>query len=89
MDSTENSPLSAKLKLLNIDAAAQYLLPDYNGPRIPPGSIVRQIKPVVSKEKSGSVDVIIDTLRNLIQSKQLLKTHIDTGLGFYIGKHFD
>lgn len=85
--SVENTSFSTKLRLLNIDAAAQYLIPDYKGPRLPETSVLRNIIPSVPKDKTELVDSVIDTLKNLIKSEQLLKTHVDTGLGFIIGKY--
>lgn len=74
------------MKLLNIDAAAQYLLKDYKGPRIPSNSDIRKTDILVSKEKSEMVDSVVTTLKNLIQSDKFLQTGINTGMGFSIGK---
>lgn len=82
----ENSPLPLKLKLLNIDGAAQYFMKDYTGPRLPPTSCIRNIEPPVSKDKTEMVTSVKDTFMNLIQSDGLLKRNVNTGLGFYIGK---
>lgn len=71
---------------MNIDAAAQYLNSEYDGPRLPQTSALRLIKPVVSRDKSEMVNSVIDTLRNLIRSDNLLKTQVNTEMGFYIGK---
>lgn len=73
------------MKLLNIDAAAQFLIQDYNGPRLPQDSVVKNVKPVVSKDKKEMIDSVVSTLGNLIKSEELLKMNIDTGMGFYIG----
>lgn len=32
-------------------------------------------------------DAVTNTLGNLIQSDQLLRAQVDTGMGFYIGKY--
>lgn len=58
----------------------------YDGPRIPTASVIRNVKPPVSKDKSEMVESVINTFRNFIQSEELMRTHVDTGLGSYIGK---
>ncbi|KAG5882845.1 hypothetical protein JTB14_022356 [Gonioctena quinquepunctata] len=76
--------ISTKLKLLNIDGAAQYLQKHYNGPRIPSNSPLRDTQFAQTKEKYEMVNSVLDTLKNLIQSEKLLRTRVNSGLGFFI-----
>lgn len=77
---------SLQLKLLNIEGAAQYLIENYKGPRIPSESPLKNVLLSQSKEKQEMATSILDTLKNLIQSDKLIKTRINTGFGFYVGK---
>ncbi|XP_030756831.1 FAST kinase domain-containing protein 3, mitochondrial [Sitophilus oryzae] len=74
---------SVKLKLLNIDGAAHYLVDNYNGPKIPPKHEIRSTTLVSSKEKSNMINSVVETLKNLI-SENNLRSRVNTGLGFYI-----
>ncbi|CAH1176904.1 unnamed protein product [Phaedon cochleariae] len=76
--------MSARLKLLNIEGAASYLQEGYTGPRLPLDSRIREAKYAPTKEKEEIVAAVLDTLRNLIQSEKLVRTRVDTGLGFFI-----
>ncbi|KAJ8962152.1 hypothetical protein NQ318_018109 [Aromia moschata] len=58
----ETLTTSTKLKLLNIDAAAEFLL-EYNGPRIPPSSSIRQTVIAQTKDKIEMVDSVVDALK--------------------------
>ncbi|XP_050499186.1 FAST kinase domain-containing protein 4 [Diabrotica virgifera virgifera] len=75
---------STKLKLLNIDGAAQYLLNNYDGPRLPSDSEVKKLDVPQAKDKTEMVTSILDTLKNLIQSDQLIRTRVNTEYGFCI-----
>ncbi|XP_076250695.1 FAST kinase domain-containing protein 4 [Rhynchophorus ferrugineus] len=74
---------STKLKLLNIDGAAHYLIENYDGPKIPPDHETRKTNLILSNNKKEMVNSLLDTLKNLI-SQNNLKCRINTGLGFYI-----
>lgn len=76
------------MKIINIDAAAAHLMPHYDGQRLSESSVLRNAEPPVVKDKVDMVDSIIQTLKNLIQSEQLIRMNINTGMGFYIGKIF-
>ncbi|CAH1994448.1 unnamed protein product [Acanthoscelides obtectus] len=76
--------ISAKLKLLNIDGAAEFMLKGYSGPRIPKDSPIKRSDVLQTKDKTEMIDSVIDTLRHLIQSESLLRARINTGYGFYI-----
>ncbi|XP_023029568.2 FAST kinase domain-containing protein 4 isoform X1 [Leptinotarsa decemlineata] len=82
--SEDSSSTSIKLKLLNIDSAAQYLQKDYKGPRISENSPIRITQISHTKEKYQMVNSVLDTLKNLIQSEKLIRTKVNTGLGFFI-----
>lgn len=75
---------TAQLMLLNINGAAEVLLKDYSGNTLPADSFLRSSDLVRRKEKIDMSDSIVDTLGNLIQSKNNIRTNIDTGYGFYI-----
>lgn len=83
----DNLSASTFLKVLNIDGAASYLLKNYTEPRLSPNSFIRSTHILRSKEKLEMVEAINDTLKNLIHEEKYLKGNIDTGLGFFIGKH--
>lgn len=71
------------MKLLNIDAAAENLIPGYEGPRLPPNLLSVDISQ--SKEKQNMNMCLCNTLKNLI-SKSNIEFKVNTGMGFYIGK---
>lgn len=41
-----------------------------------------------TKEKQTVVASVLDAMSNLLPSSQYIKTNIDTGMGFLIGKYF-
>lgn len=79
----ETSP-AIKLKLLNIDGAAEYLFKDYKENRLPKNSDFRNAKIGRTKDKNELVMSMVDALRNLIPSENCLRTDVNTGLGFFI-----
>ncbi|XP_057664236.1 uncharacterized protein LOC130898756 [Diorhabda carinulata] len=80
--------LSTKLKLINVDAAAEYLFKKYEGNRISLNSIIRDITLAPARDKNEMVTAVLDTLKNLISSDKLVKTRVDTGCGFFIDAEF-
>lgn len=82
----ENSSASSKLKLLNINGAARFLIPNYDGPFLNAASPVNNFKLARTKEKQELVKSLLDSLKNLVQSENYLGTNINTGMGFFIGK---
>ncbi|VEN53247.1 unnamed protein product [Callosobruchus maculatus] len=80
----DSLPLSAKLKLLNIDGAAEHLLKGYSGARIPADSPIKDTEVVRTKDKQAMANSVVDALSHLIQSELLLRTKINTKYGFYI-----
>lgn len=75
--------MSGKLKLLNINAAAELIVKDYDGPKLNDTSKILNTKFNRTKEKEDFVKIVIDTLRNLIQPTNL-RCNIDTKMGFFI-----
>lgn len=71
--------------MLNIDGAAKYLFQEYSGPRLPSSSLIRNAKISYSKDKVEMVEAVLDSLRNLIQSENLIRAKVNSGLGFLIG----
>jgi len=74
---------SVRLKLLNIDGAAHYLIENYNGPKISKDHEIRKTGFALSKDKIEMINSTIDALKNLI-SENYIRSRINTGLGFYI-----
>ena len=74
---------TTQLKLLNINAAAKYLVKDYKGPTLKAKNF--QVEMKYSKEKTGFVDLVVDALSNLLNSTQFYHTNISTDMGFNIG----
>lgn len=81
-ETTKDTP--SKLRLLNINAYATNLKPDYKGPVIPDDSFIKCTTLTRSKEKSLMVTSITESLKNLVQSEEYLKIDVDNGMGFYI-----
>ncbi|XP_018570435.1 protein TBRG4 isoform X2 [Anoplophora glabripennis] len=90
LDRLEVNPLnvSTQLKLLNIDGAAKHLIQEYKGPRLPTSSLIRNGKISYNKDKAEMVEAVLDSLRNLIQSENLIRARINSGLGFLIDAEF-
>ncbi|PSN58393.1 hypothetical protein C0J52_02817 [Blattella germanica] len=76
--------VASKLKLLNINAAAQLNLPGYKGPLLSPDSDVRNVPLVRSRDKQLLVASILDSFSNLLPSATYLQTNINTGMGFLL-----
>lgn len=83
---TPSSGFSIKQKLLNIDCACDLLIKEYTGPRLSKDSEIKNLEVVRSKEKEALVSVVLDSLSNLVNAEKYLKTAINTGWGFYIGR---
>lgn len=71
------------MKLLNIDAAARLLHTDYKGERLSP---VFEVPLSHSKNKQILVSGLLDALKSLFASETYVRTHVDTKMGFVIGK---
>lgn len=75
---------SSKLRLLNINAYAMNLKPDYKGPTISEDSFIKSTDLLRSKEKVEIINSMVESLKNLVQSEEYLKTDVNKGMGFYI-----
>lgn len=87
-EGSERSSVGDKLKLININAAAKYLLKDYDGPFLESSSNVWDIPLVRSQEKQALVMVLADSLVNLVPAQTHLRTNVDSRLGFFIDAEF-
>lgn len=76
---------TTKMKLLNINASAKFLLNDYKGTFLD-NPLLYDIPFVYSKSKQALVGGMLDALKSLISSHSNIKTHVDTKMGFVIGK---
>lgn len=75
-----------KLKLLNINAAAKCLKPKYNGPVLAEDSEIFSVPLEHSKNKNILLNGLLDALKSLFTSSNLIRTHYDTRMGFVIGE---
>lgn len=74
-----------KLKLLNINAASKCCSPKYVGPVLAEDSEIFSLPLEHSKNKNILVSGLLDALKSLFSSKELIRTHYDTRMGFVIG----
>lgn len=79
---------SDRLKIINIDAAVEHLIPNYVGPRLEATSEIRNVDILRSREKEEMSTSVIECLRNLISNDNYLKLKVKTNMGFYIGKEY-
>lgn len=77
-----------KMKLLNINAAAKCLTPKYNGSMLAEDSEIFSVPLQHSKNKNILFTGLLDALKSLFTSNNLMRTHHDTRMGFVIGKLF-
>lgn len=71
---------AVKLKLLNINAYAKYILKNYSGP-----FLSDTMTPVVknpSKQKKLYIEKLEDTLKNIVPSASYFKINVNTNMGF-------
>ncbi|KAL6422069.1 hypothetical protein ACFW04_010850 [Cataglyphis niger] len=81
--------VSKKLKLLNINAVAQFMLKDYKGPLLNKDSEVFNNIPLVrSKEKQMYIDALSETLTKLLPSSSYFKTNLNTNMGFLLDAEY-
>ncbi|XP_015120725.1 FAST kinase domain-containing protein 4 [Diachasma alloeum] len=81
-------PAAKKHKLLNINAAAKYLLKDYSGPLLEESSPVMEAPIGRIKDKEVFVKAITDALANLFPSREHFRTNVDARTGFLIDVDF-
>lgn len=75
-----------KMKLLNINAVAKLLTPNYDGPLLQPDASVHKCPFGYRKSKKVLVHGLLDTLKNLFTNNSHLRIENDSKLGFVIGK---
>ncbi|XP_072765045.1 FAST kinase domain-containing protein 4 isoform X2 [Anoplolepis gracilipes] len=80
--------ISKKLKLLNINAVAQFVLKDYKGPLLDKDSEVFNTPLVRSKEKQMYIDALSETLTELFPSSSYFKTNLNTNMGFLLDSEY-
>lgn len=80
--------VSKKLKLLNINAIAQYVLKDYKGSFLDKDSEVFNVPLNRTKEKQVYVDALSETLTKLLPSQSYFKTDINTNMGFLLDAEY-
>lgn len=78
--------VTVKKKLLNINAVAKTMTPDYNGPLLKSEGSVYELPFGYNKSKQILVDGLLDTLKKLFNDQSLIETNVDTRMGFVIGK---
>lgn len=71
--------------MLNINAAATRLFPNYSGPTLPSTSSIFDLDMGRTKEKILMVDSVVTALKNLIQPDDCLGLNINTEMGVFIG----
>ncbi|XP_063981820.1 FAST kinase domain-containing protein 4 [Diachasmimorpha longicaudata] len=81
-------PIAKKHKLLNINAAAKYLLKNYSGPFLDENSPVMVAPIARMKDKEIFVKAITDALANLFPSREHFRTNVDARTGFLIDVEF-
>lgn len=83
-DKNQSVNVASKLKLLNINAAAQLAASGYEGPVLPSDSDIYSVPLVRSREKQLLVASILDSFSNLLPSATYLRSNINTGMGFLL-----
>lgn len=73
-----------KMKLLNINAAAKLLIPNYKGPTISSEGKIFHVPLVHNKNKQLLVSSLVDTMKSLFATH--LQINTDSKMGFVIGK---
>lgn len=75
------------MKLLNINAAAKHLILNYKGATLSPQSSIFATPIAHSKSKILLAKALNDGLKGLVSSESLVRRHVNTGMGFVIGKY--
>jgi hypothetical protein len=80
-------PVSAKLKLLNINAGVKLFLPTYNGSMLSRDNhkTIYDVPIVHNKEKQLLINGMSDAIKSVVPEK-CLKLNQDSNMGFLIGK---
>ncbi|XP_024890910.1 FAST kinase domain-containing protein 4 [Temnothorax curvispinosus] len=80
--------ISKVLKLLNINAVAQFVLTNYKGPLLKEDSEFNNVSIVRSKEKQMYINALLETLTETLLSPSYFKTNFDTGMGFSLDAEY-
>ncbi|OAD52272.1 AP-1 complex subunit sigma-2 [Eufriesea mexicana] len=78
----EKENITNKLKLLNINAYAKYMLKNYSGP-----FLVNEQCPIIKTKylaKQSYLNILESTLKHILPSVFHFKMNVDTKMGFYI-----
>lgn len=80
-------PITAKMKLLNINAGVKLLLPTYKGAMLmkDTNKDIYDVPLIHNREKQTTVNGMIDALKSLVPDN-CLKLNVDTNMGFVVGK---
>lgn len=74
-----------KMKLLNINAAAELLTSKYDGAKLAANSSIFDVPIVHNKNKQILVNGLLDALKSLFPSEKFVRTNTDSKMGFVIG----
>lgn len=75
---------STKIKLLNINAAAKLLMPDYTGATISSKSTIFSVPLGSTKTKNVLITALTDAICGLFTTKTNVRTHSNTQMGFIL-----
>ncbi|KAL6260606.1 hypothetical protein P5V15_008126 [Pogonomyrmex californicus] len=80
--------VSKILKLLNINAVAQFVLKDYKGPFLEKNSEMFNVSIGKSKEKEININALSEALKEILPSSSYFKTNINANMGFLIDAEY-
>ncbi|XP_020278166.1 protein TBRG4 [Pseudomyrmex gracilis] len=81
--------VSKKLKLLNINGVAQFILKDYKGPFLNTDlEVFKNIPLVRAKEKQMYIEALSEALKKLLPSSSYFETNLDTNMGFLLDAEY-
>lgn len=79
---------TTKMKLLNITSSARYLFNDYKGQLLTDVAF-ENVPMVHNKAKQALVNCMLDALKSLVSSSNLIQMHVDSRMGFVIGNELN
>lgn len=90
LEKLHNSQLNISkiLKILNINAVAQFVLKDYEGPLLEKDSEFHNVSIVRSKEKQMYINALLETLTEVLPSSSYFKINFDTNMGFSLDAEY-
>ncbi|XP_012523455.1 FAST kinase domain-containing protein 4 [Monomorium pharaonis] len=80
--------IARKLKILNINAVAQFILKDYEGPLLEKDSNFYNVPIVRSNEKQMFIEALSKALKEILPSSSYFKTNVDTNMGFCLDAEY-